>query len=92
MLTRNTLVAAILISAIAFAFSHTLFGADEDAPGSGAKWAHIQVVSHGNDLIGFFDTSTGRLYLYGKDLRSPYMITEIQNLGEPLKVIRPAPK
>ena len=91
MLTRNALIATVLIGAIAFASSHTLLGADEGAQNSRAKWAHIQVVSHGNDLIGFFDTTTGRLYLYGKDLRSPYMITEIQNLGEPLRVLRPAP-
>lgn len=91
MRSRNTFIAAILIGAVAFAVSHTLFGAGEDAPDAGAKWANLQVVSHGNGLIGFFDKSTGRLYLYGPDSRSPYMITEIQNLGEPLRVIRPAP-
>ena len=52
----------------------------------------LQVVSYSSGLTGFFDPSTKTLYLYGADLKTPFMISQVEKLGEPLKVIKAAGK
>ena len=52
------------------------------------SWSHIQVVSYASGLTGFFDTKTGRIYLYDSNLDQPFIIREIDELGKPLKKIK----
>jgi hypothetical protein len=83
----KSLTAAALGGAVVFALFASLSGAAEDSKAT-EKWANVQVVAYNSGLTGFFDKSTGRLYLYGADLKTPFMVTEIQALGEPLKIIK----
>lgn len=46
----------------------------------------LQVVAYGSGLTGFFDPTAKKLYLYGADLKTPFMTAEIDELGKPLKV------
>jgi hypothetical protein len=87
---RKSLAAAVLGGVVVFALSASLSGATDD-PKASDKWANVQVVAYSSGLTGFFDKSTGRLYLYGADLKTPFMVTEIQKLGEPLKIINGPP-
>ena len=52
------------------------------------SWSHVQVVTYASGLTGFFDTKTGRLYLYDANVEQPFIIREIDELGKPLKRIR----
>jgi hypothetical protein len=87
---RKSLTAAAIGGAVMFALFASLSGAAEDTKPSD-KWSNVQVVAYGSGLTGFFDKSTGRLYLYGADLKTPFMVTEIEKLGEPLKIIKAPP-
>ncbi len=89
---KNLLTGGVIAIAAMFGIRGSLSGASESSATSKPKnWAHVQVVSYASGLTGFFDTSTGRLYLYGSDLKTPFMASEIQTLGEPLKVIKAPP-
>lgn len=48
--------------------------------------APLQVVAYASGLTGFFDPTEKKLYLYGADLKTPFMTAEIDELGKPLKV------
>jgi hypothetical protein len=85
---KNLLLAGLALVVTALILKGSLFGASESAPAKPKNWAHVQVVSYPSGLTGFFDTSSGRLYLYASDLKTPFMTSEIQTLGEPLKVIK----
>lgn len=84
---KKILIAAILLGASIVACRESIFGAPATTPGA-AKWEHVQVVTYPSGLTGFFDTTSGRLFVYGADLKTPFMISEVQTLGEPLKVIK----
>ncbi|WP_428308865.1 hypothetical protein [Lacipirellula sp.] len=51
-----------------------------------ASAAPLQVVAYASGLTGFFDPAEKKLYLYGADLKTPFMTAEIDELGKPLKV------
>jgi hypothetical protein len=55
----------------------------------------IQVVTYPSGLTGFFDAEAKTLYIYGSDLKTPFMTVKIEKLGEELTMIRlptdPAP-
>jgi hypothetical protein len=90
--SKNLPVIGTIVIAAAFGIRGSLAGvSDASAAAKPKNWAHVQVVSYASGLTGFFDTSSGRLYLYGSDLKTPYMASEIQSLGEPLKVIKAPP-
>ena len=59
--------------------------ADEPKPKS---WSHVQVVSYASGLTGFFDTRTGRYYLYDSNLEKPILVREIDELGKPMKKVQ----
>ena len=46
----------------------------------------LQVVAYASGLTGFFDPAERKLYLYGADVKTPFMTAEIDELGKPLKV------
>ena len=50
-----------------------------------ASAAPLQVVAYASGLTGFFDPAEKKLYLYGGDLKTPFMTAEIDELGKPLK-------
>src|SRR5262245_22115632 len=83
---KNVLIALVLAGITMFALKDSSQGATE-ATGS-PKWQRVQIVTYAAGLTGFFDTSNGRLYLYGADLKTPFAITELEKLGDPLKVIK----
>jgi hypothetical protein len=81
----------MLVAVLLFVSGESKSQAKIDAAPAAAKFAHVQVVSYPSGLTGFFDANSGRLYLYGADLKTPFMASEIQTLGEPLKVIKAPP-
>jgi len=83
-------VAVLLVGFAVVSRESKTQAAAENAP-TAAKWGHVQVVSYSSGLTGFFDTTTGRLYLYGSDAKTPFMETELQKLGEPLKIVKAPP-
>ena len=51
-------------------------------------WSHLRIVTYATGLTGFFDTKTGKLYVYGSQLDKCYFIRELTELGEPMKRIK----
>jgi hypothetical protein len=90
--SKTALLIAISLAAIAFTLRESRSQpGDTGVATPGGKWPDVQVVTYASGLTGFFDRSNGRLYVYAADIRSPYTIVEIQELGQPLKVLRAAP-
>jgi hypothetical protein len=58
-----------------------------DEPKAAKSWSHVQVVSYASGLTGFFDTRTGRYYLYDGNLDKPFLVRQIDELGKPMKKI-----
>jgi len=83
---KSVLTALMLVMLAALVLEKSSGASVTEGPKS--KWEHVQVVSYASGLTGFFDTSTGRLYLYGSDIKTPFAVSEIQKLGEPLKVVK----
>ena len=52
------------------------------------KWSHVQVVTYASGLTGFFDTRTGKLFLYDANLDEAVFIREIDELGKRLKKLK----
>ncbi len=86
---KPTLLVTILLLLTAFALSKAESPAGSNVSPQAGKYAHVQVIGYASGMTGFFDTTNGRLYLYTMDMQTPYMVTEIQSLGQPLRVIRP---
>jgi hypothetical protein len=92
MRTRTSIVIVAALFALFLAVTNSsIISAKVDSAAPAHRFDDIQVVSYASGLTGFFDRSTGRLYLYGADLKTPFMVSEIQKLGEPLKVIKAPP-
>ena len=85
---KTLLIAALLVATLVYASRVSKSQASAELALPDAKWGHVQVVSYGSGLTGFFDTNSGRLYLYGADLRTPFMTAEIESLGAPLKIVK----
>ena len=84
-------LALILLAASLCAFAL----ADRRAPAEAAEGAAasaaaapIQAIAYASGLTGFFDPQTKRLYLYASDVKTPFMTAEIEELGNPLKIIK----
>ena len=50
--------------------------------------SHIQIVSYASGLTGFFDASTGRLYLYDSNAQNCIAIRQLVEPGEPMKRLK----
>lgn len=59
-----------------------------EAADKAAAAATLQVVTYASGLTGFFDPSSKRLYVYGADMRTPFMVVEVDKLGQPLKLVQ----
>jgi len=84
---KNMLIAIVLVLLASLALKDSTSGASV-TPKENPKWEHVQVMSYASGLTGFFDTSNGRLYLYGSDIKTPFAISELQTLGDPLKIVK----
>jgi hypothetical protein len=59
------------------------------APTAPAKdWSHVTVLSYPSGVTGFFDQSTGRLYLYDAYWETCIGIRELDTLGNPMRRLR----
>jgi hypothetical protein len=48
------------------------------------NWAHLQVVAYPAGTTGFFDPTTGTIYIYDANLQNCYLTRKLMTLGEPL--------
>ena len=81
--SASLLVASVLLAAAALLVSLQRESAAQQPPQP--DWSHIQVVTYASGLTGFFDARDGKLYLYDGNLEKPFIVRQIQTLGEPLK-------
>jgi hypothetical protein len=77
----------VIVTLVAAAFLWPRWEAPAQQPVQ-KSWSHIQVIAYASGLTGFFDTRTGRLYVYDANLDQPAIIREIDELGKSLKRIR----
>jgi hypothetical protein len=67
------------------------FGASgqSQAPAVPAKdWSHVTMLTYPSGLTGFFDQTTGRIYMYDTSSDNCVMIRELTALGSPTRRIR----
>ena len=84
--STSLLVASVLLAAAALLVSLQRESAAQQP--QKPNWSHVQVVTYASGLTGFFDTRDGTLYLYDGNLNDPFLIRQIQTLGEPLKRLK----
>ena len=53
-----------------------------------SNFAAVEAFSGAGGFVKFFDKSTGRIYLYNKDLTECVSIVQLEELGLPAKVIK----
>jgi hypothetical protein len=88
MWTRTT-AASILICALIAAIALVSFlGTSSPAQKLGPDWSRLTIVTYPSGLTGFFDPSTGKLYVYDADLERCLMIRQLDRLGESLKSVQ----
>jgi hypothetical protein len=86
-MSLKTVLTAMVLVVLATLVLDKSSGASVTASGKG-KWEDVQIVSYASGLTGFFDKSSGRLYLYGSDIKTPFAVSELRKLGEPLQVVK----
>lgn len=64
----------------------------EVAAGTAATTPPLQIVTYSSGLTGFFDPASRKLYVYAADFRTPFTTVQVDTLGQPLRVLRPAPQ
>lgn len=84
--SASLLVASVLLAAAALLVSLQRESAAQQPPKP--NWSHIQVVTYASGLTGFFDTRDGKLYVYDSNVENPFIIRQLQTLGEPLKRLK----
>ena len=86
---RTTILVFATAVLVAIAFIALTFHQSAAAQQPEQKsWSHVQVVTYASGLTGFFDTKSGKLYLYDGNLDQPIVIRELDELGKPLKRIK----
>lgn len=80
-----SLAAVVLLAAVALLWPGVVVRAQSQAQ---PDWSNVQVVTYENGATGFFDSSTGTLYVYDGNLRRPVLIRQINALGRPLRAIQ----
>ena len=79
-----SLAAVVLLAAVALLWPGVVVRAQAPAL---ADWSTVQVITYDNGATGFFDSSTGTLFVYDGQLRRPILIRQIDVLGRPLRPI-----
>jgi len=80
-------VAIALVSLVAMFALNAHRGIAQEKP---KDFSHVIAIDAGQGTIRFFDTITGRLYTYDRTLQQVIRIVELQELGEPAKIIQAA--
>jgi hypothetical protein len=78
-------VVVLLVGLSALAWSASSARAQEKPT---RDWSHLRIVTYASGLTGFFDTKTGKLYVYDLQWNTCYFIRELTELGEPMKRIK----
>ncbi len=60
----------------------------KDNTGTKQNWSGLKMVTYYSGLTGFFDSDTGRFYLYDANLENCVIIRQITALGEPMKKVK----
>ncbi len=84
---RNIQLAAIGFLTVLFVLAAFL-AASHATTSSSPDRSHIQIVSYASGLTGFFDASTGRLYLYDSEVRNCVAVRQLVEPGEPMKRLK----
>jgi hypothetical protein len=86
---QKSLLAWAIIGVVACVMVLQLGGAGAaQATGDDPPTAQLQIVSYADGRTAFFDPSTKRLYVYGADLRTSIMVVEVDQLGQPLRLLQ----
>ncbi len=90
MLKSRTLLIACLVVCLGLLAVSLLVGhsATAEAQETASAFAQVQIVTYASGVTGFFDRSTGRLYLYDSNLRNCVAIRQVTALGEAAEVIK----
>lgn len=88
---KRYLLSAALVVACASLVISAVRG--QYAPRPPQNFNQVQVISYASGMTGFFDSQTGRLYVYDSNMENCLFIRQINELGNPLKRLRdPDPK
>ena len=65
----------------------------EPPTGTAAKpdFSNVQVVAFSDGNVGFFEKSTGTLYIYDSRLSACLSVRKITQLGENMEILKPFP-
>ena len=78
-----------VINALVFVAALILiFTARVNQLSAASNFSSVQVFGGAGGFVKFFDKSTGRIYLYNKDLTECVSIVQLEELGLPAKVIK----
>jgi hypothetical protein len=53
-----------------------------------ANWAKLKIVTYASGVTGFFDPSSGKLYLYDSNLENCFAVRQLITLGESMKKLK----
>jgi len=81
---RVTIIAAILTIAVML----IIYGKSSSAQEQIIKFEHVIALSSGQGSIRFFDKRDGRVYTYDRTLQRVMRIVQIEQLGQPAKIIQ----
>ncbi len=79
------LVIAVFVTLVPFLASCGV--SHEDGTGV-AGFSHVQVITYASGLTGFFDTTSGMLYIYDSSLEKCVFIRKINKLGDAMQHLR----
>ena len=78
-----------VINALVFVAALILFLMSHlNSVSAASNFAAVEAFSGAGGFVKFFDKSTGRIYLYNKDLTECVSIVQLEELGLPAKVIK----
>lgn len=85
---RNTVYGFVagMVLGVFLSLTSGVFGQNTTTPKK--DWSHVSVVTYPSGATGFFDQSTGRLYIYDANWQYCFAIREVTTLGEPLRALR----
>jgi hypothetical protein len=73
-------IAAAVIAAIVFLHSSSSAQQQKEP-----DFSHVQIVTYASGMTGFFDSQTGRLYIYDNNWSQCLWAYKLTKLGEPMQ-------
>ncbi len=81
----------LLINTLVFTITLALFSSGRiNNLSAASNFSSVEVFSGGGGFVKFFDKSTGKLYVYNRDLDQCVSIVQVEELGKPAKMIQAA--